>query len=65
MTINIPTIGSATIGSLQEPPDGDFLTLSEVADIIRVPGQHAALVASARGRAALLQNRPSTRHHRR
>jgi hypothetical protein len=37
MTISIPTIGSATIGSLQERPDGDFLTLSEVADIIRVP----------------------------
>lgn len=37
MTISIPTIGSTTIGSLQERPDGDFLTLSEVADIIRVP----------------------------
>lgn len=37
MTINIPTIGSASIGSLDQRPDGDLLTLSEVADILRVP----------------------------
>ncbi|MBC7630163.1 helix-turn-helix domain-containing protein [Aeromicrobium sp.] len=31
------TIGVATIGSLDERRSGDFLTLSEVADILRVP----------------------------
>lgn len=34
---DIPTIGVATIGVLDERPRGDFLTLSEVADILRVP----------------------------
>ena len=33
----IRTIGVATIGSLDERHAGDFLTLSEVADILRVP----------------------------
>ncbi len=37
MTINIPTIGVASIGSLEQRPDCDLLTLSEVADILRVP----------------------------
>lgn len=34
---DIPTISVATIGSLDERRTGDFLTLSEVADILRVP----------------------------
>ena len=37
MTINQPTIGIVSIGALDERPDGDLLTLSEVADILRVP----------------------------
>jgi Helix-turn-helix domain len=36
-TSEIPSIGTATVGSLEERPDADFLTLSEVADILRVP----------------------------
>lgn len=31
------TIGSMTIGSLDDRPDADFLTLPEVADVLRVP----------------------------
>ena len=31
------SIGLTSVGSLEERPDGDFLTLSEVADILRVP----------------------------
>ncbi len=37
MTINYPTIGVASIGSLEQRPVGDLLTLSEVAVILRVP----------------------------
>lgn len=37
MTTNIPTTPTATAGSLDERPNADFLTLSEVADILRVP----------------------------
>ncbi len=37
MTINVPTIGPATVGSLDERPDADFLTLSDVAGILGVP----------------------------
>ncbi len=37
MTTEILTIGTTTVGSLDERPDADFLTLSEVADILRVP----------------------------
>ena len=36
-TAEISSIGAATVGSLEERPDADFLTLSEVADILRVP----------------------------
>ncbi|MEJ7831662.1 MAG: helix-turn-helix domain-containing protein [Nocardioides sp.] len=32
-----PTIGRPSVGTLAERPDADFLTLSEVADILRVP----------------------------
>jgi len=31
------SIGTTSIGSLEQRPDADFLTLSEVADILRVP----------------------------
>ena len=37
MTINVPTIGTTTVGSLDELPDADFLTLSDVAGILGVP----------------------------
>ena len=31
------SIGLTSVGSLDARPDGDFLTLTEVADILRVP----------------------------
>ena len=33
----VATIGLATVGTLEHRPDGDLLTLSEVAAILRVP----------------------------
>ena len=36
-TTEVSTIGVATVGSLDIRPDADFLTLPEVADILRVP----------------------------
>lgn len=37
MTIENLSIGTTTVGSLDERPDADLLTLSEVAGILRVP----------------------------
>jgi len=61
----IPSVRVRTSGSLAERPNDDFLTLLEVATTLQDPGQHAALVAPARHRPALLQDRPKARHHRR
>ena len=36
-TPSMSSIGTTSIGSLEQRPDADFLTLSEVADILRVP----------------------------
>lgn len=65
MTIpSITSIGIPTIGSLEERSDADFLTLSEVAHP-EGAGQHASLVAPAGHRTPVLQDRTTSRHHRR